>query len=63
MDYKKMKRKELKTECKKKGIKGYSKLKKDVLINLLENFPNIQEKYKKKIKKKKIKKKKIKKKN
>jgi hypothetical protein len=62
MDYKKMKRKELKTECKKKGIKGYSKLKKDVLINLLENFPNIQEKYKKKIKKKKIKKKKIKKK-
>jgi hypothetical protein len=36
INYKKMKVKELKAECKKRGIKGYSKLKKKQLIELLQ---------------------------
>jgi len=36
INYKKMKVKELKAECKKRGIKGYSKLKKKQLIEILE---------------------------
>ena len=35
-NYKKMKVKELKAECKRRGIKGYSKLKKKQLIELLQ---------------------------
>ena len=37
-DINKMKVKELKAECKKRGIKGYSKLKKNELIPNFNNY-------------------------